>query len=61
MITREAVFLLESASPYTSNYDVNRKQRFLGNQFRKSLQYEKLCELGFEDNPYVKHWCLWDT
>ena len=41
----------ERACPYFCSYASN-----VG-EYISIKQYEKLCELGFGEHPYVKHWC----
>lgn len=45
---------MEQTCPYFISYAST-----VGEYITKK-QYEKLCELGFGEDPYVKHWCRWD-
>lgn len=57
-ISRPAPYTYENRDqtyPYFSTYASN-----VGEYITKK-QYEKLCELGFGENPHVKRWCRRDT
>lgn len=65
-LEKQGYVKISRPAPYTyenrdESYPYFCKQESTVGSYITKRQYEKLCELGFENDRNMKYWCRWDT